>query len=141
MRLDSIVNLITNSSTVIYSYAQKEPLKNLLDMLGMTNYKIYVFPEYLYIYNFEDEILEELDAIFGWEDPDAEYSVSYEIEIGTIDATNVDILDDILKRCEVIINPDDEGFNTEFVVVHNGKILEKFNDMLSILFLLDEGMG
>lgn len=46
MKVDSQVNLITNSSTVIYSYADEGRCKKLAEMLGM---EVLVIPK-----NFED---------------------------------------------------------------------------------------
>ena len=139
MKIDSCVGLITNSSTVIYSHANYDSATALLDLFGIKDYRVYVFPEQFYIYQLEDnpEILYELDAVFGWTEDD-EYTIEDEIECGTIDATTVDIFADILKR--IGYSPSEEE-STMFVLLIDGKLITDFNYIARGLYTLVEGYG
>lgn len=145
MKITSMVGLVTNSSTTIYSYAQLEPMRKFLDVLGLTDVEVRV------TYN-KDSIFDILyDSIYDiseWSESGLAVLVRHGFAKYTddgceivelswdefYDRTTNEFITDVVPYIEYM----DEDTPTNFIFIVDGKEVPELTGLANQLFISKE---
>lgn len=145
MKIASIVGLVTNSSTVIYSYAEANAMRRFLDILGITNVTVEVVYDFDNLRNYlYDVVYDHFLDVPEYANPKVsnylhKYGIHPEIGYGSfMNKCSDEFISGLIELAPDIVYVDDDT-PTVFKLYVDGKYNEELSELVHNLVTYKEG--